>query len=109
MKKTLLALAAVLALTACSQPANLDNNNTGDTPIAGVTIVLKDAMGNPVATTTTDVNGNYIFINVPAGSYTVEQLNSLIHPDVGDSDGGNPNVISVTVQPGQTTIVPALR
>jgi hypothetical protein len=37
---------------------DLDNNNTGDSPIGGVTVTLKDA-GNIVGTTTTDANGNY--------------------------------------------------
>jgi serine-aspartate repeat-containing protein C/D/E len=54
---------------------DLDHNGTGDTPIAGVTVVLKDASGAPIATTTTDANGNYSFANVPAGNYTVEQTN----------------------------------
>jgi protocatechuate 3,4-dioxygenase beta subunit len=82
---------------------DLDNNGTGDTPIAGVTVVLKDAQGNPVATTTTDANGNYVFNNVPAGSYTVEETNKPGYTDVGDTDGGNPNQISVTLTPGQSS------
>jgi protocatechuate 3,4-dioxygenase beta subunit len=82
---------------------DLDNNGTGDTPIAGVTVVLKDAQGNPVATTTTDANGNYVFNNVPAGSYTVEETNKPGYTDVGDIDGGNPNQISVTLTPGQSS------
>ena len=48
---------------------DLDNNNTGDTPIAGVTVVLKDASGAPIATTTTDANGNYFFRTIKAGPY----------------------------------------
>jgi serine-aspartate repeat-containing protein C/D/E len=43
---------------------DLDHDGTGDTPIAGVTVVLKDASGAPIATTTTDANGNYSFANV---------------------------------------------
>ena len=82
---------------------DLDNNNTGDTPIAGVTVVLKGADGTPIATTTTDANGNYSFTGVPAGSYTVEETNKPGYTDVGDSDGGNPNSIAVVLQPGQSS------
>ncbi|MBL0284031.1 MAG: carboxypeptidase regulatory-like domain-containing protein [Zoogloea sp.] len=61
---------------------DLDHNGTGDTPIAGVTVVLKDASGNPIASTTTDANGNYCFANVPAGNCTVEQTNAPGYTDV---------------------------
>ncbi|WP_374241629.1 SdrD B-like domain-containing protein, partial [Zoogloea sp.] len=79
-----------------------NNDNMGDTPIPGVTVVLKDALGNPVASTTTDANGNYSFTNVPAGNYTIVEQTPTGYLDVGDKDGGDPNMISVTVQPGQT-------
>ncbi|MCK6396641.1 SdrD B-like domain-containing protein, partial [Zoogloea sp.] len=82
---------------------DLDNDDLGDTPIAGATVVLKDAQGNPVATTTTDGSGNYVFNNVPAGSYTVEETNKPGYTDVSDVDGGNPNVISVTLTQGQSS------
>ncbi|MBL8429172.1 MAG: carboxypeptidase regulatory-like domain-containing protein [Dechloromonas sp.] len=80
-----------------------DNNDTGDTPIAGVTVVLKDSAGNVVGTTTTDANGNYAFNNLPAGSYTVMETNKPGYLDVNDIDGGNPNSIAVTLNPGQTS------
>lgn len=38
----------------------------------GVTVVLRDANGNIIAATTTDVNGDYSFTNLPNGSYTVD-------------------------------------
>lgn len=79
---------------------DLDNNNTGDVPIAGVTVVLKDSTGNVVATTTTDASGNYSFNNVPAGNYTVHEINKPGYLDVSDKDGGDPNVIAVTVPAG---------
>ena len=79
---------------------DLDNNNTGDVPIAGVTVVLKDSAGNVVASTTTDTNGNYTFNNVPAGNYTVEETNKPGYLDVSDKDGGNPNAIAVTLPAG---------
>ncbi|MBT8207753.1 MAG: carboxypeptidase regulatory-like domain-containing protein, partial [Acidimicrobiia bacterium] len=38
---------------------------------AGVTIELRDAAGNVLATTTTDSAGDYSFLDLPAGDYTV--------------------------------------
>ncbi len=35
----------------------------------GVTVVLRDANGDIVATTTTDASGNYSFTNLPDGTY----------------------------------------
>ena len=44
----------------------------GEQGIAGVLVLLKDASGAVVATATTDVNGQYLFDNLVAGTYTVE-------------------------------------
>ena len=82
---------------------DLDNNNTGDSPIGGVTVTLKDAGGNIVGTAITDANGNYAFNNLPAGTYTVVETNKPGYLDVSDIDGGNPNSIAVTLTPGQTS------
>jgi hypothetical protein len=82
---------------------DLDNNNTGDSPIGGVTVTLKDAGGNIVGTAITDANGNYAFNNLPAGTYTVVETNKPGYLDVSDIDGGNPNSIAVTLNPGQTS------
>ncbi len=40
--------------------------------LAGVTVVLRNSSGNIVASTTTDVNGNYTFNNLPDGTFTVD-------------------------------------
>jgi hypothetical protein len=52
--------------------------------------VLKDASGAPIATTTTDANGNYSFANVPAGNYTVEQTNKRASPTSATSTAATP-------------------
>ena len=71
--------------------------------------MLKD-LGNPVASTTTDANGNYSFTNVPAGNVCtiVEQTPPGFTWTSPTSDGrqsafatGN-EVISVTGSAGQT-------
>ncbi|WP_347250248.1 SdrD B-like domain-containing protein, partial [Zoogloea sp.] len=82
---------------------DVDNDDTGDTPIAGVTVELKDSTGTVVQTTTTDANGNYTFNNVPTGTYTVVETNKPGYTDVGDVDGGNPNVITVILPPGSSS------
>ncbi|HBY80879.1 MAG TPA: hypothetical protein DEG47_28600, partial [Cyanobacteria bacterium UBA11148] len=79
---------------------DLDNNNTGDTGIGNVTVTLKDSAGNVVGTTTTAANGSYSFTNIATGNYTVEETTPSGYSDVGDSDGGNPNSIAVTLPPG---------
>ncbi|HEY2761193.1 MAG TPA: SdrD B-like domain-containing protein, partial [Pirellulales bacterium] len=42
-----------------------------DIPLSGVQIDLRDSSGNVVATTTTDQQGNYQFINLVPGTYSV--------------------------------------
>jgi fimbrial isopeptide formation D2 family protein/uncharacterized repeat protein (TIGR01451 family) len=46
--------------------------DTGETGISGIVIALYDSTGTLLITTTTDLNGNYLFDNLPAGTYTVE-------------------------------------
>ena len=43
----------------------------GEPRLPGVTISLLDSSGNEVAVATTDASGDYLFPDVPAGSYTV--------------------------------------
>ena len=53
--------------------------DSGESGIAGVTMTITkadgtavtDVFGNPVTTTTTDANGNYVFSNLPVGQYKV--------------------------------------
>lgn len=45
--------------------------DAGETGIAGVTVTLYNNVGSAIATTTTDINGNYLFANLAAGDYNV--------------------------------------
>ena len=45
--------------------------DAGEPGVEGVTVTLKDAGGNTVATTTTDASGAYNFDNLEPGDYTV--------------------------------------
>jgi hypothetical protein len=69
--------------------ADTDNNNVGDTPLANVTLTLKDNNGDVVDTTTTDANGDYSFTDLASGTYTVEQTNLGGYTDVHEEDSVN--------------------
>ncbi len=60
--------------------------------VAGVTVTLFNSAGTPIATTTTDANGNYSFVGVPNGTgYTVGFSNypAGTNPSPRTPDGGN--------------------
>lgn len=69
--------------------ADTNNDNTGDSPLSGVTIELKDTNGDTVDTTTTDSNGDYSFEYVTPGTYNVVQTNLTGYGDVSEVDGGD--------------------
>jgi hypothetical protein len=91
--------------------ADTNNDNVGDSPLANVTINLKDLAGNIVATDVTDASGNYEFLNVAPGQYTIMEVqptgyNSVSDvdatPDPDGNDGATPNdMIPVTVTAGE--------
>lgn len=67
----------------------LDANESG---VPGVTVTLYDAVtGNVVATTVTDMNGDYFFTDVPPGNYYLEldlPSGTAVSPTVNDNDYG---------------------
>ena len=76
---------------------DIDNNDTGDVPLVGVRIDLFDSTGTLVATTFTDGNGFYQFVDLPLGDYTVVEVNLPNYLDVSDVDGANDNRIGVSL------------
>ena len=46
-----------------------------DPALSGWTIQLRDALGNVIATTVTDAQGNYCFNNLPPATYQVSEVN----------------------------------
>ncbi len=55
----------------------IDSNNNGrvdggETGLAGVAVRLYDASENLIASTTTDANGEYVFVGLTAGDYRIE-------------------------------------
>jgi hypothetical protein len=61
-------------------------------PVAGATVNLLNASNVVVMMTTTDVNGNFLFVNVPPGVYTIQVVS---------------NGVALTVTSGSTFVVGA--
>ncbi len=59
----------------------------GDVLLAGVTLRLRDAQGNLLATTLTDQNGEYRFDGLTPGMYRVEEVQPEGYFDGGDHVG----------------------
>jgi protocatechuate 3,4-dioxygenase beta subunit len=83
---------------------DINNDDIGEVDLSGVVVILKDRNGVVVGTTLTDSKGDYVFYDLPAGKYTVTETNLAGVPlDVKDVDGGNPNVISITLGGGENS------
>jgi hypothetical protein len=94
--------------------ADTNNDNTGDSPLSGVTIELKDTNGSTVRTTTTNSNGDYSFEYVTPGSYQIKQTDLTGYTSVSDGDSTNAgddtpsntntndNLIPVTINANET-------
>jgi hypothetical protein len=69
------------------------NQDSGEPGVAGVTVTLYDQVtGNIIAVTTTDANGNYLFNNLPNGTYQVgfsAPAGTVLSPNVGGTTPGN--------------------
>jgi parallel beta-helix repeat protein len=83
---------------------------SGENGLSGVTILLKGAAGNVVATTTTDCNGAYTFASVMPGTYTLVEVQPAKYVDgietagsLGGDAGGDSNTITaIPVGSGQS-------
>jgi len=96
-----------------------DNNDgvrqTGEAPIAGVTITLSGLTNTgvdvctivPSCTVVTDASGNYVFANLPAGTYTLTETQPAGYGDgreTAGSLGGTVDNASFTGNPAQNRI-----
>ncbi len=75
--------------------------------LTGITVQLKNAAGNIIATTTTNATGNYLFSGLPAGNYRVVfpvSINGAIV--TGQNAGADDNVDSDASQTtGETPVI----
>jgi protocatechuate 3,4-dioxygenase beta subunit len=77
--------------------------DTNEGAIPGATVTLYNSTGTPVATTVTDINGNYSFNNVPNGTYTVGFSNTpSTYVFSSANQGGDDTVDSDVILAGQT-------
>lgn len=75
--------------------ANMDglfNPADGDVGVVGVTVNLYDDMTNVIAAVMTDINGNYLFLNVPPGTFFVDVDNGTLAPGLSVGPLGTPGV-----------------
>ena len=80
-------------------------------PLAGVRIELIDSLGSVIASTLTDAQGQYRFEGLPAGSYSVRQIQPAGYFHGGQragSGGGNDSlddlISTIIVQPGSSLV-----
>jgi len=80
---------------------DIDDNGTGDVPMKGVVVELRESLisglSELVGKTTTDTKGNYSFMCVKPGKYTILERTPSKYLDVKVSDGGNPNEITLNI------------
>lgn len=55
----------------------IDDGTSSEPGIAGISVTLLDGLGNVAGSTVTDANGNYLFVDVPAGSNYRVQFGNL--------------------------------
>ncbi len=77
-----------------------NQDGTGDIAISGVTVESLNTSGEVVENDVNSSGGFYSFNNINSGDYQVRQTNLPGFVDVSDSDGGDPNLINVTVVDG---------
>ena len=87
--------------------------DAGEPGLAGVTVLLKNAVGDTIGTRVTDSEGNYMFNNLPPGEYTVEidptslpaGIAQTTNPVLPGADFGNQSLpYTVNLAPGETNL-----
>jgi len=84
---------------------DLDNDDDGDVNLAGVNVTLVSSTGSIVGSMLTDSSGNYKFIDLAPGQYTVVQMNLPGYSDVSDTEGSpTDNKIKVDLSVGEKSV-----
>ncbi len=66
----------------------------GETPLAGVTILLRDAPNNVYASAQTNAQGRYLFTNLGPGTYAVEEIQPAGYYDGAEQVGSAGGTLS---------------
>ena len=77
-------------------------NDAGEPGVAGVSITLRDDLGVAIATAVTDADGNYSFIGLLPGNYTVEIDPATVPGNLvltEDPDGGSDMIAAAVLEP----------
>ncbi|MBI5964683.1 MAG: DUF11 domain-containing protein [Chloroflexi bacterium] len=76
----------------------------GELGLSGVTVTLRNSLGQIVASVQTDVNGVYSFSGLASGTYSVTETDPSGYNSTGDTEGANDNVVGgIVVAAGVTT------
>jgi len=82
----------------------------GEPGISGVTVELQDAAGNVLATTTTNVDGKYLFEGLEAGIYMIRFVSpdgfAVTLPNRGDDDEFDSDINMATGKTGMINLGP---
>ena len=82
--------------------------DAGEVGVAGITLVLLNSAGQPIATTTTDAFGNYTFSGLEAGNYSVRITPPANYSLSAKTQGGDTNLDSdfdqITYTTGSVTL-----
>ncbi|MBS0207311.1 MAG: carboxypeptidase regulatory-like domain-containing protein [Planctomycetes bacterium] len=82
------------------------DTNPNEPGVAGVEVDLVDSLGNIVATTLTDVNGNYVFTGIIPGTYTVVEVTPAGYYEEDAHPGCNGGTVINTHTITNVTLVP---
>jgi hypothetical protein len=83
------------------------NPADGDDGIYGTTVQLSDGactLGGSCRTVVTDLNGNFSFIGLDPGNYTLVQTDLPGYLSMGDSDGGTNSQIAIVLTAGTNSL-----
>jgi uncharacterized repeat protein (TIGR01451 family) len=75
------------------------DQDSGEPPVAGVSVILLDAQNNPIDTTVTDAAGQYVFDDLEPGTYTV-QLDVSTLP--AEHSLSTPGSVTTILSPAET-------
>ncbi len=93
-----LAVRGVIAGTVWHDPNENGLLESGENGMANISLSLINSSGQIIATTTTDANGQYTFVDIPIGSYRVQVDMGTLPPDWGPTTNNEQQWFLITDQ-----------